>query len=113
MKAETATAAVTAVVVRSSLPAWLRWSWAALVSLASFGGWIADHCYPPGPVGAALQSLRVFRRSGSAPLPPTHAPSGAVLRFDGGSSAPVPLPSASRPLPSAPVPPPRAAASQW
>ena len=68
-ESDAAAAAVTAIVVRSSLPAWLRWGWAALVTVASLGGWVVDHCYPPGVAGELMKTLRIVReRDPSKPV---------------------------------------------
>lgn len=60
-------AVATAVVVRSRLPRWLRYGWAFLVTVASLGGWVVDHCDPPGPVGQVLRSLRAVRSRPEGP----------------------------------------------
>lgn len=81
---DAATAAVTAIVVRSSLPAWLRWSWAALVTVASLGGWVIDHCYPPGTTGAVMRSIRSLRQE---PPPPAGPPAVVPAPHGAGASA--------------------------
>lgn len=81
---DAATAAVTAIVVRSSLPAWLRWSWAALVTVCSLGGWVVDHCYPGGAPGSVLRSLRSLRQS---PPPPAGPPAVVPAPPGAGASA--------------------------
>ena len=58
-------ALATAVVVRSGLPRWLRYGWAVLVTVASCGGWVVDHCSPPGAIGAAMRSIRSARNASS------------------------------------------------
>lgn len=59
-------AVATAVVIRSRLPRWLRYGWAALVTMASVGGWVIDYCAPPGPVGQVLRTLRSVRADAGA-----------------------------------------------
>jgi len=81
---DAATAAVTAIVVRSSLPAWLRWGWACMVTIASLGGWVVDHCYPPGAAGAVMRSIRSLRQE---PTPPAGPPAVAPAPPRAGASA--------------------------
>jgi hypothetical protein len=67
---EAGLALATAVVVRSGLPRWLRYGWAALVTVASCGGWVIDHCTPPGVVGAVVRSIRAARGASPPATPP-------------------------------------------
>lgn len=67
---------MTAVVVRSTLPAWLRWGWAGLVTVASLGGWVVDHCQGPGFPGDLLRMLRATRAPEVAPAPDSPRPAG-------------------------------------
>jgi hypothetical protein len=73
-------AVATAVVIRSGLPRWLRYGWAALVTVASLGGWVVDHCSPPGPVGQILRTLRSVRSDAGAT-------DGEKREADGGEEA--------------------------
>ena len=75
-------AVATAVVIRSGLPRWLRYGWAFVVTVASLGGWVVDHCAPPGPVGQVLRSLRSVRSDASA------TDSEKREASDGGGSSP-------------------------
>jgi len=86
---DAATAAVTAIVVRSSLPAWLRWTWAAAVTIASIGGWVVDNCYPSGSPGAVMRSIRSLRQEPNPPAGPpavVPAPPGAGASAGGPAS---------------------------
>jgi len=67
---DAAAAAVTAVVIRSRLPAWLRWGWAAVITTASLGGWVVDHCSDSGAIGQALRTLWAIRHPSPAAAPP-------------------------------------------
>ena len=79
-EADAGVAVATAVVIRSGLPRWLRYGWAFLVTVASLGGWVVDHCDPPGPAGQVLRSIRAAR---SRP----EGPAGARDGGRGGESA--------------------------
>lgn len=86
---DAAAAAVTAIVVRSSLPAWLRWGWAGLVTIASLGGLVVDHCYPPGAAGALMRTIRSLRQDAppaAGPPAVVPAPSGAGASAGGPAS---------------------------
>jgi hypothetical protein len=74
-------AVATAVVIRSGLPRWLRYGWACLVTVASLGGWVVDHCAPPGPAGQILRSLKSIRGDASAT-------DGEKREADGGGEIP-------------------------
>lgn len=88
-EADVGLAAVTAVVVRSALPAWLRWGWAGLVTVASLGGWVVDHCHGPGPAGDVLRILRATRGAVAAPTPPGRTgPAGELEPMQRGPRAP-------------------------
>lgn len=73
-------AVATAVVIRSGLPRWLRYGWACVVTVASLGGWVVDHCSPPGPVGQVLRSLRSARSE-------ARSTDGEDREADGGAGA--------------------------
>jgi hypothetical protein len=72
---EAGLALATAVVIRSGLPRWLRYGWAALVTFASCGGWVVDHCHPPGAIGQVMRAIRAAR-SAPDPAPPANSSSG-------------------------------------
>lgn len=51
-------------------PRLLRYGWALVVTIASIGGWVVDHCQDQGPAGAVLRSLWGARHPAPMPQPP-------------------------------------------
>jgi hypothetical protein len=61
-----------ALTLRPRAPRWIRYGWALVVTLASIGGWVVDHCADDGQTGAVLRMLWGVRHP--APAPSIKAP---------------------------------------